>query len=236
MFITFEGIEGSGKTTQISRLISVLSNIGYDCIATREPGSTKIGESIRSILLDPRSSSLTPMAELFLYEADRAQHLHEVIRPALQANKIVISDRFSDATTVYQGYARGESLGQIFKIHKMLLGDIRPDLTLVLDLPVHEGLERAWARIAAQRNYVASKNTSGQTNSHDKHHQAEDRFEQEDLSFHEKVRDGYLRLASAEPGRFRVVDASLTPDKVHQKIIEIVLDRLPKQPTNKQAK
>ena len=147
MFITFEGIEGSGKTTQIEFLIPVLETKGYDCIFTREPGATEIGNKIRAILLDATHTTMLPITELLLYEADRAQHVHEVIRPALSANKVVVSDRFFDATTVYQGYARGYSLDLIQQIHQAVLGELKPDMTLILDLPVHDGLARAWQRI-----------------------------------------------------------------------------------------
>ncbi len=206
MFISFEGIEGSGKTTQIKLLIPVLQAKGCECIATREPGATKIGHKIRAILLDAAHATMLPLTELLLYEADRAQHVHEVIKPALAANKVVVSDRFFDATTVYQGYARGFDLKLIQQIHRIVLGGLRPDLTLILDLPVHAGLERAWQRINSQSGNLP-----------------EDRFEKEALAFHEKVRQGYLTLARSEPERFRVIDASGDPQIIHKEIAEIVL-------------
>jgi dTMP kinase len=209
MFITFEGIEGSGKSTQIQLLIAALESKGFACIATREPGATRIGKKIRAILLDSVNSTMVSTTELLLYGADRAQHVHEVIAPALEANKVIISDRFSDATTVYQGYARGLDLKQIKKLHDMVLGSLRPDLTLILDLPVRQGLDRAWQRIEAQRDDLR-----------------EDRFEKEALSFHEKVRQGYLALAEQEPGRFRIIDASGDPESIHKEVLRIVLDRL----------
>ena len=209
MFITFEGIEGSGKTTQIKLLVAVLEAKGYDCVLTREPGATKIGEKIRAILLDSNHAAMLPITELLLYEADRAQHVREVIEPALADNKVVVSDRFSDATTVYQGYARGYDLKVIEQMHRMVLGRLKPDLTILLDLPVELGLKRAWERI---RGHVDSV--------------AEDRFEKEDLVFHEKVRQGYLTLAALEPERFRVIDASGEPDMVHKDIVEVVLNGL----------
>ena len=206
MFITFEGIEGSGKTTQIQLLIPVLEANGYDCVLTREPGATKIGHKIRAILLDAAHTTMLPLTELLLYEADRAQHVHEVIKPALAANKVVVSDRFFDATTVYQGYARGFDLKLIEQIHRLVIGDLRPDLTMVLDLRVDLGLERAWQRINAQSGGLP-----------------EDRFEKEAFAFHERVRQGYLTLAGIEPERFRVVDASRDQETVHKEITEIVL-------------
>lgn len=206
MFITFEGIEGAGKTTQIKRLVSVLQARGRECLLTREPGATGIGVKIRAILLNASSSDMVPLTELLLYEADRAQHVHEVIRPALSLNKIVVSDRFFDATTVYQGYGRGFDLDVIQQIHQVVVGDLKPDLTLLLDLPVERGLERAWHRIHAQ--------TGGPP---------EDRFEKETLDFHERVRHGYLTLAEEEPERFRVIDASRNEQSIHLDIMQTVL-------------
>jgi dTMP kinase len=206
MFITFEGIEGSGKTTQIELLIPVLQAGGLECVFTREPGATEIGRKVRKILLDAAHTAILPLTELLLYEADRAQHIHEVIRPALAANKMVVSDRFADATTVYQGYARGFDLQLIQEIHRIVLGGLKPDLTLVLDLPVELGLKRAWKRIRNRPEDLP-----------------EDRFEKEELAFHERVRQGYLTLAQGEPGRFRLVDASRDQDAVHREIAQIVL-------------
>jgi len=206
MFITFEGIEGSGKTTQIKLLVDVLEAKGYDCVLTREPGATRIGEKIRAILLDSKHTAMLPITELLLYEADRAQHVREVIEPALAAKKVVVSDRFFDATTVYQGYARGYDLKVIEQMHRMVLGRLKPDLTIVLDLPVGLGLQRAWERIRNQDSSLS-----------------EDRFEKEDLVFHEKVRQGYLTLAALEPERFRVIDASGEPETVHEDVVEVLL-------------
>ncbi|MEE9566390.1 MAG: dTMP kinase [Desulfobacteria bacterium] len=206
MFITFEGIEGSGKTTQIELLIPVLQAKGYECVFTREPGATEIGNKIRAILLDAAHTTMIPLTELLLYEADRAQHVHQVIKPALAANKVVVSDRFFDATPVYQGYARGYNLDLIQQSHQMVLGGLKPDLTLILDLPVHEGLERAWQRINSQSEGLP-----------------EDRFEKEAVAFHERVRQGYLTLANDEPNRFRLIDASRDEQAIHKEIAEIVL-------------
>jgi len=208
MFITFEGIEGSGKSTQIGLLIPVLESKGYECLATREPGATKIGEKIRAILLDANHTAILPITELLLYEADRAQHVQEVIEPALAAHRVVVSDRFFDATTVYQGYARGFDLELIRRMHHTVLGQLQPDLTIILDLPVELGLKRAWQRI---RNQDAGPR--------------EDRFEKEALAFHEKVRKGYLTLANLEPERFRVIDASRDPQPVHDDIVAILLKK-----------
>ncbi|MBW2107603.1 MAG: dTMP kinase [Deltaproteobacteria bacterium] len=205
MFITFEGIEGSGKSTQIARLVPVLRKKGFACVVTREPGATRIGKKIRHILLDSGHDVMVATTELLLYQADRAQHIHEVIEPALKADKVVISDRFSDATTVYQGYARGLDLNWIERLNDMVVGGLKPDLTLILDLPVELGLRRAWERIENQAGALR-----------------EDRFEKETLAFHEKVRQGYLALAGLEPERFRIIDASGDPDPIHENIVEVV--------------
>lgn len=209
MFITFEGIEGSGKTTQVELLIGVLQAKGHECVATREPGATEIGHGIRQILLDSAHSNMLPMTELLLYEADRAQHVHEMIEPSLSVGKVVVSDRFFDATTVYQGYARGCDLELIEQIHEIVLGGLRPNLTLILDLPVELGLKRAWQRIHSRSGDLP-----------------EDRFEKEALAFHERVREGYLTLARGEPERFRVIDASRDQKIIHKDIAKIVLNSL----------
>lgn len=206
MFITLEGIEGSGKTTQIGRLAEFLENKGIGCVTTRQPGGTLIGENIRSILLDPANSALAPLAELLLYMADRAQHIHELIRPALMNGKTVVCDRYFDATLVYQGFARGLSIRLIKQLHQLLFDDLKPDVTLLLDLSPQLGLERAWQQL-----------NNGQRSGH------ESRFEAEALAFHEKVRAGYLELARLEPDRFRIVDASQSQDEVFSAIREIVL-------------
>ncbi len=209
MFITLEGIEGSGKSTQVSLLLSALQAKGHECILTREPGATKIGKKIRAILLNSKSGALLPITELLLYAADRAQHVCEVIQPALAANKVVVSDRFFDATTVYQGYARGLDLNVVAQIHHVVLRDLKPDLTIILDLSVELGLKRAWSRIHNQGGGPS-----------------EDRFEREAVAFHEKVRNGYLALARLEPERFRVIDASDSVENVHRDVVEVVLDFL----------
>jgi dTMP kinase len=205
MFITFEGIEGSGKTTQIRRLQKVLKEKGIPCLITREPGATKIGLQIRAILLDQKNKKMDPLAELFLYLADRCQHVNEIILPALSKGQWVISDRFWDATVVYQGMARGLNIKLLNQLRPRILDSLWPDKTFLLDLPVSTGLSRAWQRI---NNCEASKKES--------------RFEQEARAFHEKIRRGYLSLARKEPERIKVIDATLTPEKIHQQIMEIL--------------
>jgi dTMP kinase len=205
MFISFEGIEGSGKTTQITHMAEFFQNNGHDCVITREPGGTRIGEKIRAILLDPVSKDMDPLTELLLYTADRAQHIKELVSPFLSAGKTVLCDRFYDATVVYQGFARGLDIGLINKLHKLLFKDLKPDITILLDLPPEKGLSRAWKQIQ----------TGDREN-------AESRFEEEKLSFHNKVRSGYLDLARLEPGRFRVIDASMDENQVHYEIIKVL--------------
>ena len=205
MFITLEGIEGSGKTTQIGRLVEFLEDRGSECVTTRQPGGTLIGENIRSILLDPANSALEPMTELLLYMADRSQHIYELIRPCLKAGKTVVCDRYFDATVVYQGFARGLNLELIRQLHQILFDDLKPDVTLLLDLAPQVGLQRAWQQL-----------NTGQRSEH------ESRFEAETVAFHEKVRAGYLELARLEPGRFRIVDAAQSQDLVFTAISKIV--------------
>lgn len=205
MFITLEGIEGSGKTTQIERLVEFLENRGMECVATRQPGGTLVGEHIRSILLDPTNSALAPMTELLLYMADRSQHIYELIRPCLQAGKTVICDRYFDATVVYQGFARGLKIELIRQLHQILFDDLKPDVTLLLDLAPRIGLQRAWQQL-----------NNGQRSG------LESRFEAETVAFHEKVRAGYLELARLEPGRFKIIDAAQSQDQVFTAISKIV--------------
>lgn len=204
MFITFEGIEGSGKTTQVKHVADFLRKKGHDCVITREPGGTPIGEKIRAILLDPASKGMSALTELLLYTADRVQHVKELLGPSLAAGKTVLCDRYFDATLVYQGYARGLDMELIEQLHKLLLAGLRPDITFLLDLPPETGLSRAWAQIN-------NGNRTGR----------ESRFEKEALSFHEKVRSGYLTLARKEPERFRIIDACRDVDDVQQEILKV---------------
>jgi len=205
MFISFEGIEGSGKTTHVKHTVRFLKDKGHDCVITREPGGTRIGEKIRAILLDPMSKDMDPLAELLLYTADRAQHIKEYILPLLSDGKMVLCDRYYDATMAYQGFARGLNIGLIEKMHKLLFENLKPDITLLLDLPPEIGLARAWKQIE----------TGTRTGE-------ETRFEEETLSFHKKVRSGYLELARLEPERFRIIDASKDEHGVREEIIKIL--------------
>ncbi len=205
MFISFEGIEGSGKTTHVKHTVRFLKDKGHDCVITREPGGTRIGKKIRAILLDPMSKDMDPLAELLLYTADRAQHIKEFILPLLSDGKMVLCDRYYDATMAYQGFARGLDIGLIEKMHKLLFENLKPDITLLLDLPPEIGLARAWKQIE----------TGIRTGE-------ETRFEEETLSFHKKVRSGYLELAHLEPERFRIIDASKDEHGVREEIIKIL--------------
>ena len=203
MLITLEGIEGSGKTTQIDYIAAYLQKSGLDYIITKEPGGTELGAKIRSILLDPENVNIHPMTELLLYAADRVQHINELITPMIEAGKVVICDRFHDSTTVYQGFTRGIDVSLIQRLNSLVLEGLTPDITFVLDLDPEIGLKRAWKQI---RNGSRSG--------------SETRFENEKLQFHESVRNGYLELARQEPDRFVVVDASADPSNVRDQIFE----------------
>lgn len=188
LFITLEGVEGSGKTTQAALLGEALRKDGHRVIVTHEPGGTRAGETIRAIFLDP-AVSLEVAAELLLVLADRAQHVHEKLKPALAGGEIVISDRYSDSTTAYQGYGRGFDLKLLGELNRLASDAIIPDLTIVLDLPIETGLERTRAR---------AKGTG----------RGSDRFEGERAEFHRKVRGGFLAIAKSEPARVVVLDAA----------------------------
>jgi dTMP kinase len=205
MFITLEGIEGAGKSSQLENIVSFFKARGYTCLTTREPGGTVAGAQIRRILLDPENRDLAPRAELMLYVADRIQHIKTVIEPHMGERRVVLCDRYFDATLVYQGYARGLDMGLIRDLHRMVCDDLTPDLTLLFDLDPQIGLARAWRQI----------DSGGRTD-------RETRFELETLAFHEKVRSGYLELARNDPQRFRIIDAAQERDTV-TRAIETVL-------------
>jgi dTMP kinase len=203
VFITFEGIEGSGKSLQIIRAEKYLQQSkGIECLLTREPGGTDFGLALRRVLLGMHGYGIDPRCELLLYLADRYQHLKEVIEPALKKGLVVLSDRYQDATRAYQGAARGIQAAEIERYNR-LLGIPEPDKTILLDLEPAEGLARARAR-----NLASDSN--------------EGRFEAEDLDFHRRVRDAYLRLAAQSPGRINVVQGSGTPDEVAARIIPLL--------------
>jgi dTMP kinase len=204
VFITFEGIEGSGKSLQIARAQKLLQQKGVACLLTREPGGTDFGRALRGVLLGLHGYRIDPRSELLLYLADRYQHLKEVIEPALKKGTVVLSDRYQDATRAYQGTARGIPGTEIEKLSR-ILGIVEPDKTILLDLEPEEGLLRARARNEASAQAAA-----------------EGRFEAEALEFHAKVRAAYLDLASRSPERISVVSASGSPDEVSARIAPLL--------------
>jgi dTMP kinase len=205
-FVTFEGGDGTGKTTQIRALENYLTSQGKVCVVTREPGGTELGAMLRRVLLEAGGAPIAASSELFLYLADRAQHVSEVIRPAVAAGNIVLCDRFTDSTLAYQGYGRGLDLALLRQFNSVADNGTRPDLTLLLDCPIDVGLGRTANRRA--------QSLSGSPK--------EDRFEREELEFHERVRAGFLDLARQEPERFRIVDAARSADDVSLAIRKIV--------------
>ncbi|GFE58159.1 dTMP kinase [Geobacter sp. AOG1] len=207
-FITFEGIEGCGKTTQMKILAKRLETLGTGVTTTREPGGCTIADKIRGILLDAENSALVPLAELLLYAAARAQHVAEVVTPALAAGRVVLCDRFTDATLAYQGYGRELDRKTIDRLNELATAGIRPDLTVLLDCPIEVGLERAMTRI---------NSTDGAR---------EERFELEAREFHRRVRDGYLQLAAREPKRFVVINGAAGVEETAAAIETAVLARL----------
>ena len=202
MFITFEGIEGCGKTTQIKRLAKRLHDRGVNFVSTLEPGGTRIGQDIRRVLLDSNNRRLAPLAELILYAADRAQHIEEIIRPALDQGKWVLCDRFFDATVAYQGAGRGLDMDLIMTLNEKVTKGIRPDITLLLDCPPEMGIERALKRNNLSRD-------------------GQDRFEREVMEFHKRVRAGYLDL-SRNDRRFSIIDATLSEDGIEEEIFKVI--------------
>jgi dTMP kinase len=208
-FITFEGGDGTGKSTQIRLLEKHLIAQGKTCLTTREPGGTSLGQLLRQILLESGNRPIGSSTELFLYLADRAQHVHEVIAPAIAQGKIVLSDRHTDSTVAYQGYGRGFDLKLLLGLNRIASEGLTPDITFLLDCPVELGLSRTVHR--------RSDPLKAKTN---------DRFENENLEFHEKVRQGFLDLARAEPERFYIIDASHPEQQVFAAVKEIVDRRL----------
>jgi dTMP kinase len=204
LFVTFEGPEGSGKTTQIRPLADWLRAQGRDVVTTREPGGTRIGDAIREVLLDPAHHEMSPAAEILLFSAARAQHVAQVIAPQLGRGGIVLSDRYADSTLAYQGYGRGLDLPQLRMITAFATSGLTPDLTFCLDLSVIEGLRRKRGDAPAEWN----------------------RMERQELEFHERVRQGYLELAGEEPKRWVVLDATRPAAEIQAQIRAWVESRL----------
>lgn len=200
-FISLEGIDGAGKTTQIELLCQKLAKLGFSVVAVREPGSTPLSEKIRELLLDVRSQDISPLAESFLYAAARAQLVAEVIRPALTEGKVVIADRYFDSTIAYQGYGRGIDVEFLRQLNLLATGGLMPCLTILLDLPPEEGMVRRGGL-------------------------PPDRLEKEGIDFQRAVREGYLTLSRSEPDRIKVVDARLQVEDVHEQVVRLVLERL----------
>lgn len=205
MFLTLEGIEGSGKSTLLSALAAHFASQGQTACLTREPGGCPLGKTLRTLLLHTESR-LCPAAELFLFLADRAQHVEEVIRPALEAGNLVLCDRFADSTIVYQGYGRGFEVEELFTLNNQAIGGLWPHLTLVLDIDPLEGLRRANAR----------NNANGLA-------QQEGRFEAETLAFHTRIRQGFRTWAALNPARMVVLDASQSPGALLEQALSHVL-------------
>jgi len=207
MFITFEGIEGSGKTTQLQRLAALLRERGRTVVVTKEPGGTPLADEIRALLLHS-SSVIDPVAEVFLFAASRRQNTTEIIQPALGRGDVVLCDRYADSTLAYQGFGRVNDLDRLRMLNDWATNALRPDVTLLFDLPEETGLRRA-----KSRNAVAD--------------QDEGRFEAEDLRFHRRVREGFLSLAVAEPQRFATVDANADADEVFTRMLATLRERAP---------
>ena len=212
-FITFEGLDGTGKSTQMRKLAAVLREAGHKVIETREPGGTATGEKIRKVLLDSGTAGLSSMAEMALMFASRAQHIAEVIEPALASGTIVLCDRFTDSTEAYQGSGRRLGIEPVLELHRVLCGGLQPDLTLLLDSNPHLSVSRA-----RRRNEQASKNAGRLPD--------ENRFEREKRSFFMRVHAGYAAIAKREPGRVVVVDARGTPGQTHAAIRDVVRKKL----------
>lgn len=199
LFVSFEGIEGCGKTTQARRLAGWLKARGYRVLVTREPGGPPIAEKIRRVLLDSRNHHMSPLTELLLLQASRAQHLEQVIIPALKSGKVVICDRFADSSTAYQGYGRGMDLEMVNRLNQIAVDGFWPKLTLVFDLPVEQGFARAAGR-----------------------KRAFDRMEKQEKTFHQKVRKGFQAIAKADPGRVKLLDGSQLPDVIQAAVRQLV--------------
>jgi dTMP kinase len=216
-FITFEGLDGTGKSTQLRKVAAVLRAAGHKVVETREPGGTATGEKIRRVLLDSSTEGLAPLAEMALMFASRAQHIAEVILPALEHGQIVLCDRFTDSTEAYQGGGRKLGSEVVIELHRVLCGGLQPDLTILLDSDPAMSVGRARRRnrrVAHGASHVLHKGAGK--------HPDENRFEQQSRGFFSRVREGYLAIAAREPQRVVAVDASGTPGQTHRRILEVI--------------
>ncbi len=208
LLVTFEGVEGSGKSTLISLVHSALAKKNIALTVTREPGGSDLGKSLRKALLDPAAAAVSPIAELFLYAADRAQHVNDLIVPALTEGKVVLCDRFSDATIAYQGHGRGLPLDVVREVDRTATGGLKPDLTVLLDITAEAGIRRARSR--NERDGTPD----------------ESRFDDEALPFHRSVREGYLAISGSEPERFLILDGMLPPEELAVRVVSEITARL----------
>ncbi len=203
MFITFEGPDGSGKTTQLRKLASVLRERGLDVVSTREPGGTEIGDQIRAVIMNMKNKDMDPRTELLLFNASRAQLVEELIRPSLAAGKIILCDRYADSTMAYQGYGHGLDKAELRRLLNFATGGLKPDLTLIFDISPETGLKRRQAN-----------------------HDEWNRMDDYALRFHERVRGGFLELAAADPERRIVIDADRDPETIHREVLEIIQQKI----------
>jgi dTMP kinase len=236
-FITFEGLDGTGKSTQMRKLAAVLRAAGHKVVETREPGGTATGEKIRRVLLDSSTEGLAPLAEMALMFASRTQHIAEVIVPALERGQIVLCDRFTDSTEAYQGSGRKLGSDAVLKLHRVLCGNLQPDLTILLESDPAMSLGRARRRNQAATHRAnlskvgLSKSGSGSNKSAGKHPD-ENRFEQQNRAFFVRVREGYRAIAAREPQRVVAVDASGSPGQTHRRIVEVLGRKMRLAPRN----
>jgi dTMP kinase len=221
-FITFEGLDGTGKSTQMRKLAAALRAAGHKVVETREPGGTAAGEKIRRVLLDSATEGLSPLAEMALMFASRAQHITEVIQPALDRGLIVLCDRFTDSTEAYQGSGRKLGSEAVLELHRVLCGNLQPDLTILLESDPAMSVGRARRR---NRRTSRSMNKAGNKNV-SKRLADENRFEQEAGAVFDRVQEGYRAIAKREPGRVVAVDASGTPTQTHRRIMDAVQRKL----------
>ena len=203
MFITFEGPDGSGKSTQLRMLASALREEGRDIVTTREPGGTEIGDQIRAVIMNMKNKAMDPRTELLLFNASRAQLVEELIRPSLAAGKIILCDRYADSTMAYQGYGHGLDKDELRRLLNFATGGLKPDLTLLFDISAEAGLKR-------------------RLSNHDEWNRMDDYA----LQFHERVRGGFLELAAADPERWVVLDADRDPGVIHAEVLDIVKRKL----------